>query len=56
MATIVIENILIGTAGAVSCYSATIGSLTHIAGVQHSSFGRYRVKTANGDAGRVSRG
>ena len=53
MATIVIENLIIATAGAVSQYSATIGSLTHIAGVQHSSLGRYLVKTANGEAGGV---
>lgn len=51
MATIVIENAIAAPAGSLTQYAATIGSLTKISGVQHTTPGRYLSKTANGAAG-----
>ena len=53
MGTVVVQNAITGPAGSISQYSATIGSLTKISGVQHSALGRFQSKTANGAAGGV---
>ena len=53
MATIIVENAIAAPAGSVTQYAATIGSLTKISGVQHTTPGRYLSKTANGAAGGV---
>jgi hypothetical protein len=53
MATVVIQNAIAAPAGSTAQYSATIGSLTKIGGVQHTAFGRFLSKTANGAAGGV---
>jgi hypothetical protein len=53
MATVVLQNAIAPPAGSRAQYSATIGSLTKISGVQHTSFGRFLSKTANGAAGGV---
>ena len=51
MATIVVENAIAAPAGSLTQYAATIGSLTKISGVQHTTPGRYLSRTANGAAG-----
>jgi hypothetical protein len=53
MATFVIQNAIAAPAGSMAQYSATIGSLTKIGGVQHTTFGRFLSRTANGAAGGV---
>ena len=53
MATVVLQNSIAAPAGSITQYSATIGSLTKIGGVQHTTPGRYLSKTANGAAGGV---
>ena len=53
MATIVVENAIAPPAGSITQYAATIGSLTKISGVQHTTPGRYLSKTANGAVGGV---
>ena len=53
MATIIVENAIAAPAGSLTQYAATIGSLTKISGVQHTTHGRYLSKTANGAAGGV---
>ena len=53
MATVVLQNAIAAPAGSTAQYSATIGSLTKISGVQHTAFGRFLSKTANGAAGGV---
>ena len=53
MATIVVENAIAVPTGSLTQYAATIGSLTKISGVQHTTPGRYLSKTANGAAGGV---
>ena len=53
MATVVLQNSIAAPAGSVTQYSATIGSLTKISGVQHTTPGRYLSRTANGAAGGV---
>ncbi len=53
MATVVLQNAIAPPAGSMAQYSATIGSLTKISGVQHTSFGRFLSRTANGAAGGV---
>ena len=53
MATVVIQNAITAPAGSITQYSATIGSLTKIGGVQHTALGRFQSKTANGAAGGV---
>ena len=53
MAAVVLQNAITVAAGAITQYSATIGSLTKISGVQHTAIGRFQSKTANGPAGGV---
>ena len=53
MAVIVVQNATAVPAGSLTQYAATIGSLTKISGVQHTTPGRYLSKTANGAAGGV---
>ena len=53
MATVVLQNSIAAPAGSITQYSATIGSLTKIGGVQHTTPGRYQSRTANGAAGGV---
>jgi hypothetical protein len=53
MATVVLQNAIATPAGSIAQYSATIGSLTKISGVQHTSLGRFLSRTANGAAGGV---
>jgi hypothetical protein len=53
MATVVLQNAVAAPAGSAAQYSATIGSVTKISGVQHTAFGRFLSKTANGEAGGV---
>jgi hypothetical protein len=53
MATVVLQNAITAPAGSMAQYSATIGSLTRIGGVQHTTLGRFQSRTANGAAGGV---
>jgi hypothetical protein len=53
MATVLIQNAIAAPAGSTAQYSATLGSLTKISGVQHTAFGRFLSRTANGAAGGV---
>ena len=53
MATVVLQNAITAPAGSITQYSATIGSLTKIGGVQHTALGRFQSRTANGAAGGV---
>ena len=53
MATVVLQNAITAPAGSITQYSATIGSLTKIGGVQHTTLGRFQSRTANGAAGGV---
>ena len=53
MATVVLQNAITAPAGSITQYSATIGSLTKIGGVQHAALGRFQSRTANGAAGGV---
>jgi hypothetical protein len=53
MATVVLQNAITAPAGSMAQYSATIGSLTKIGGVQHTALGRFQSRTANGAAGGV---
>lgn len=51
MATVILQNSIAAPTGLITQYSATIGSLTRIGGVQHTTPGRYLSRTANGAAG-----
>lgn len=51
MATVVLQNSIAAPAGSITQFSATIGSLTKIGGVQHTTLGRFQSRTANGAAG-----
>ncbi len=53
MATVVLQNAITTPTGSITQYSATIGSLTKIGGVQHTTPGRYLSRAANGAAGGV---
>ena len=53
MATVVLQNAITAPAGSITQYSAAIGSLTKIGGVQHTTLGRFQSRTANGAAGGV---
>jgi hypothetical protein len=53
MATVVLQNAISAPAGSITQYSATIGSLTKIGGVRHTTLGRFQSRTANGAAGGV---
>ena len=53
MATVVLQNAITAPGGSITQYAATIGSLTKIGGVQHTTLGRFQSKTANGAAGGV---
>src|ERR1035441_2767915 len=53
MASVVLQNAITAPAGSITQYSATIGSLTKIGGVQHTTLGRFQSRTANGAAGGV---
>ena len=53
MATVVLQNSIDAPAGSLTQYSATIGSLTKVSGVQHTTLGRFQSRTANGAAGGV---
>jgi hypothetical protein len=57
MSAIVLRNIRGTPVGAITQFAATIGSsLTHIAGVQHTAFGRYLSATTNSLQGGVPSG
>ncbi len=51
MATVVLQNAITAPAGSITQYSATVGSLTKIGGVQHTALGRFQSRTGNGAAG-----
>src|SRR6266567_3924315 len=53
MVAIVIVNIATAPAGTITQYAATIGSVTHIAGAQNTTPGRYEHNSANSVAGGV---
>jgi hypothetical protein len=56
MSAIVLRSIRSTPVGAITELAATIGSLTHIAGVQHTAFGRYLSGTANSLQGAIPAG
>jgi len=53
MSAIVLRNIRGTPAGVITEFAATIGSLTHVSGVQHTAFGRYLSGTTNSLQGGV---
>jgi hypothetical protein len=53
MSAIVLRSIRGTPAGAITELAAAIGSLTHVAGVQHTAFGRYLSGTTNSLQGGV---
>lgn len=50
---VVIKNVAVAPVGPITQFAATIGALTAISGVQHTTFGQYRHVTANSAAGGV---
>src|SRR5438046_3878189 len=56
MSAIILRSIRGATVGAITGLAATIGSLTHIAAVQHTTFGTYLSCTGNSLQGGVPSG
>jgi hypothetical protein len=56
MSALVLRSIRGTPAGAITELAAAIGALTHVAGVQHTAFGRYLSGTTNSLQGGVPEG